>query len=101
MCARRRISSGPFDLSGHYWRPSRHDERTYEEQIHLTPDFHGFHCSWYDVHPVGFSGVLGGSLLYITGRTFDVDLSKTLAAGPNTNLQEFVDLCSTAANAQF
>lgn len=64
-------------------------------------DRHGFHCSWYDVHPVGFSGVLGGSLLYITGRTFDVDLSKTLAAGPNTNLQEFVDLCSTAANAQF
>ena len=54
-----------------------------------------------DVHPVGFSGVLGGSLLYITGQTFDVDLSKTLAAGPNTNLQEFVDLCSTAANAQF
>ena len=28
---------------------------------------------------LGFSGVLGGSLLYITGQTFDVDLSKTLA----------------------
>lgn len=28
----------------------------------------------------GLSGILGGSLLYITGQTFDVNLSKTTAA---------------------
>eukprot|EP00435_Cladocopium_sp_Y103_P067975 s227_g30.t2 len=49
----------------------------------IQPNFQVYDLSIYpDITGIrpGFSGVLGGSLLYITGQTFDVDLSKTLVS---------------------